>query len=116
MMAESEGEESDEDMDPFQKLGKMADEEAQREREAQEETRKEKKRKRKEGKGQGDATSTGEKKSKKKKLEQTEPPTIGLSKLFPDGKFPEGELQEYKNECVSISSISHSHAEENARH
>ena len=56
------------------------------------------------------------KKSKKKKLEQTEPPTIGLSKLFPDGKFPEGELQEYKNECVSISSISHSHAEENARH
>ena len=67
LMAESEGEESDEDMDPFQKLGKMADEEAQRAREAQEETRKEKKRKRKEGKGQGDATSTGEKKSKKKK-------------------------------------------------
>ncbi|KAM5536060.1 M24A methionine aminopeptidase [Ganoderma adspersum] len=38
------------------------------------------------------------KKSKKKKVEQTEPPTIGLSKLFPDGKFPEGELQEYKND------------------
>ena len=38
------------------------------------------------------------KKPKKKKLEQTEPPTIGLTKLFPDGKFPEGELQEYKNE------------------
>lgn len=55
------------------------------------------------------------KKSKKKKLEQTEPPTIGLSKLFPDGKFPEGELQEYKNECAYLSSILRSHTEENAR-
>ena len=43
------------------------------------------------------------KKSKKKKVEQTEPPTIGLSKLFPDSKFPEGELQEYKNECAHSS-------------
>ncbi|KAI0361032.1 peptidase M24A methionine aminopeptidase [Trametes cingulata] len=38
------------------------------------------------------------KKSKKKKLEQTEPPTIGLSKLFPDGNYPEGELQDYKDD------------------
>ncbi|KAI0652404.1 peptidase M24A methionine aminopeptidase [Trametes meyenii] len=37
-------------------------------------------------------------KPKKKKAEQTEPPTIGLSKLFPSGVFPEGELQEYKND------------------
>ncbi|KAI0673678.1 peptidase M24A methionine aminopeptidase [Trametes maxima] len=37
-------------------------------------------------------------KPKKKKAEQTEPPTIGLSKLFPSGIFPEGELQEYKND------------------
>ena len=51
--------------------------------------------------------STGEgnkkkkkKKPKKKKAEQTEPPTIGLSKLFPDGKYPEGELQDYKDEYV----------------
>ncbi|EPT03507.1 peptidase M24A methionine aminopeptidase [Fomitopsis schrenkii] len=49
--------------------------------------------------------STGEgkrkkkkKKSKKKKATQTEPPRVGLSKLFPDGKYPEGELQEYKND------------------
>lgn len=41
------------------------------------------------------------KKSKKKKPEQTEPPTIGLSKFFPDGNYPEGELQEYKDESVS---------------
>ena len=40
-------------------------------------------------------------KTKKKKVEQTEPPTVGLTKLFPDGKFPEGELQEYKDEWVS---------------
>ncbi|KAI0778725.1 peptidase M24A methionine aminopeptidase [Trametes elegans] len=52
---------------------------------------------------QGAAAGEGKKKkkkkkSKKKKLEQTEPPTIGLSKLFPDGKYPEGELQEYKDD------------------
>ena len=43
------------------------------------------------------------KKSKKKKtggLKQTEPPTIGITKLFPDGVYPEGELQEYKDEWV----------------
>lgn len=38
------------------------------------------------------------KKSKKKKIHQSEPPRIGLSKLFPDGNYPEGELQEYKND------------------
>ena len=38
------------------------------------------------------------KKPKKKKSEQTEPPTVGLSKLFPDGNYPEGELQDYKAE------------------
>ena len=52
------------------------------------------------------------KKSKKKKVEQTEPPTIGLSKLFPDGKFPEGELQEYKNECAFLQ-FPCSYADEN---
>ena len=46
------------------------------------------------------------KKPKKKKAQQTEPPTIGLSKLFPDGKFPEGELQEYKSECVLSALLS----------
>ncbi|KAI0639956.1 peptidase M24A methionine aminopeptidase [Trametes polyzona] len=38
------------------------------------------------------------KKAKKKKVEQTEPPTVGLSKLFPDGNYPEGELQDYKDD------------------
>ena len=38
------------------------------------------------------------KKSKKKKPEQSEPPRVGLSKLFPDGNYPEGELQDYKDE------------------
>ncbi|THH02315.1 hypothetical protein EW026_g517 [Hermanssonia centrifuga] len=38
------------------------------------------------------------KKTKKKKAEQSEPPRIGLSKLFPDGNYPEGELQEYKDD------------------
>ena len=33
-------------------------------------------------------------------MEQTEPPTVGLSKLFPDGNYPEGELQDYKDEYV----------------
>ncbi|THH05231.1 hypothetical protein EW145_g4953 [Phellinidium pouzarii] len=38
------------------------------------------------------------KKSKKKKVEQSEPPRVGLSKLFPDAIFPEGEIQKYKND------------------
>ena len=50
--------------------------------------------------GIGDSKKKKKKKKpkKKSKLEQTEPPTVGLTKLYPDGKFPEGELQEYKNE------------------
>lgn len=38
------------------------------------------------------------KKPKKKKAQQSEPPRVGLSKLFPDGIYPEGEIQEYKND------------------
>lgn len=38
------------------------------------------------------------KKSKKKKLEQSNPPRVGLSKLFPSNVYPEGELQPYKDE------------------
>ena len=40
------------------------------------------------------------KKPKKKKLEQSDPPRVGLSKLFPTGVYPEGELQPYKDEYV----------------
>lgn len=55
----------------------------------------------------GDVVAGGEakkkkkkKKSKKKKVEQSDPPRVGLSKIFPDGHFPEGEIQEYKNDNV----------------
>lgn len=40
------------------------------------------------------------KKPKKKKLEQSDPPRTGLSKFFPDGTYPVGEIQYYKDECV----------------
>jgi len=38
------------------------------------------------------------KKSKKKKLEQSDPPRVGLSKLFPKGVYAEGEIQPYKDD------------------
>lgn len=38
------------------------------------------------------------KKNKKKKAVQTEPPSVGLSKFFKDGLYPEGEIEEYKDE------------------
>jgi hypothetical protein len=38
------------------------------------------------------------KKPKKKKPIQTDPPRIGITKFFPDGHYPVGEIQEYKNE------------------
>jgi methionyl aminopeptidase len=48
------------------------------------------------------------KKSKKKKAAvekvlQSEPPRVGLSKIFPDGIYPVGETHEYKNEYVLFS-------------
>lgn len=42
------------------------------------------------------------KKPKKKKVEQTDPPRIGLSKIFSSGVFPIGETHEYKDECVKV--------------
>ena len=55
-----------------------------------------------------DCIGEGKKKKKKKKPkkkaakteQQSEPPRVGLSKLFPDGNYPEGELHEYKDEYV----------------
>ncbi|KIK70606.1 hypothetical protein GYMLUDRAFT_32651 [Collybiopsis luxurians FD-317 M1] len=51
----------------------------------------------------GDTTGEAKKKKKKKKpkkkrVEQSDPPRVGLSKLFPNGIFPEGEIQEYKDD------------------
>ncbi|KAJ3750841.1 methionine aminopeptidase 2-like protein [Lentinula detonsa] len=40
------------------------------------------------------------KKPKKKKATQSDPPRIGLSKLFPNNIYPEGELQPYKDDNV----------------
>jgi len=37
---------------------------------------------------------------KKKKVEQGDPPRTGLSKVYPDGRYPVGEIQEYKNDNV----------------
>ena len=52
---------------------------------------------------QGDAKKKKKKKkSKKKKLEQSDPPRVGLSKLFPHGVYAEGEIQPYKDEYVSF--------------
>ncbi|KAF9055923.1 peptidase M24A methionine aminopeptidase [Panaeolus papilionaceus] len=53
----------------------------------------------------GQAPGTGEgkkkkkkKKPKKKKAAQSDPPRVGLSKLFPSGVYPEGEIQPYKDD------------------
>ncbi|KAI0744190.1 hypothetical protein C8Q80DRAFT_1185501 [Daedaleopsis nitida] len=71
-MIEEAVDSEDDDLDPFQRLGKLADESERRAREAQEEAaQKEKKRKRKGGKGEGDdgpsLDATTEKSKKKKK-------------------------------------------------
>ncbi|KZT27695.1 peptidase M24A, methionine aminopeptidase [Neolentinus lepideus HHB14362 ss-1] len=53
--------------------------------------------------GAGGAGGEGKKKKKKKKpkkkkAEQSDPPRVGLSKFFPDGNYPEGEIQPYKDD------------------
>ncbi|QRV80524.1 Metallopeptidase family M24 [Ceratobasidium sp. AG-Ba] len=54
------------------------------------------------GDGEGVKKKKKKKKSKKKKTAapavQSDPPRVGLSLLFPSGIYPEGEIQEYKNE------------------
>ncbi|KLO20070.1 peptidase M24A, methionine aminopeptidase [Schizopora paradoxa] len=54
------------------------------------------------GAGAGEPTKKKKKKKPKKKkaagVQQSDPPRVGLSKLFPDGVYPEGEIQEYKND------------------
>ncbi|BAT74576.1 hypothetical protein VIGAN_01227600 [Vigna angularis var. angularis] len=37
-------------------------------------------------------------KKKKELLEQTDPPSISVIDLFPSGDFPEGEIQQYKDD------------------
>ncbi|KAH0869131.1 hypothetical protein HID58_076153 [Brassica napus] len=48
-----------------------------------------------------ETSTTNKKKNKnksKKKPQQTDPPTIPIVKFFPSGDFPEGEIQQYKDE------------------
>lgn len=33
---------------------------------------------------------------------QTEPPSVPIARFFPSGKYPEGEIQQYKDECVNL--------------
>ncbi|CAE6360223.1 unnamed protein product [Rhizoctonia solani] len=56
--------------------------------------------------GEGAKKKKKKKKSKKKKTGaapavQSDPPRVGLSFIFPNGIYPEGEIQEYKNEQVN---------------
>lgn len=39
---------------------------------------------------------------KKELAKQTDPPTIPVVDLFPSGEFPEGEIQQYKDEWVYV--------------
>jgi hypothetical protein len=48
--------------------------------------------------GEGKKKKKKKKKPKSKKMEQSDPPRTGLSKFFPDGVYPEGEIQPYKDE------------------
>lgn len=53
--------------------------------------------------GEGAKKKKKKKKPKKKSAKpvQSDPPRVGLSKFFPDGNYPVGEISEYKDECVS---------------
>ncbi|KAJ6867464.1 hypothetical protein NC652_038620 [Populus alba x Populus x berolinensis] len=57
---------------------------------------------------EGETKETTKKKKKKNKskrkkelAKQTDPPTIPVVDLFPSGEFPEGEIQQYKDETTS---------------
>ncbi|KAF9245878.1 methionine aminopeptidase 2-like protein [Melanogaster broomeanus] len=50
------------------------------------------------GAGEGQKKKKKKKKPKKKRVQQTDPPRIGLSKMFPNDIYPEGELQPYKDD------------------
>ncbi|KAK3428476.1 hypothetical protein EUGRSUZ_E00006 [Eucalyptus grandis] len=54
------------------------------------------------GKDNGEVTKKKKKKNKSKKKkelpQQTNPPSIPVAELFPSGEFPEGEIQQYKDD------------------
>lgn len=43
---------------------------------------------------------------KKEPPQQTDPPSIPVTELFPSGEFPEGEIQQYKDEYVHLKLLS----------
>ncbi|KAN0100402.1 Peptidase M24, structural domain containing protein [Tylopilus felleus] len=49
---------------------------------------------------EGQKRKKKKKKPKKKKVQQTDPPRVGLSKIFTNGVYPEGEIQSYKDDNV----------------
>lgn len=42
---------------------------------------------------------------KKEPPQQTDPPSIPVAELYPSGEFPEGEIQQYKDEYVHLNSL-----------
>ncbi|KAJ8585843.1 peptidase M24A, methionine aminopeptidase [Rhizopogon salebrosus TDB-379] len=50
------------------------------------------------GVGEGTKKKKKKKKPKKKKAHQSDPPRVGLSKIFTNGVYPEGEIQPYKDD------------------
>ena len=57
-----------------------------------------KKKKKKPKKKKGGAAGTGNGGVTGPAMQQTEPPTIGMTKLYPGGNFPVGEVSEYTGE------------------
>ncbi|EXX50736.1 Map2p [Rhizophagus irregularis DAOM 197198w] len=57
-----------------------------------------KKKKKKKKKKKSGATNNGVNDASNGKITQTEPPSIPVSRFFPDGNYPEGEICEYKND------------------
>ncbi|KAG6491376.1 hypothetical protein ZIOFF_052716 [Zingiber officinale] len=51
-------------------------------------------------------------KKKKEPLQQTNPPSIPVDELFPSGEFPEGEIQQYKDEELLSSNLWRTTSEE----
>ncbi|KAL5640430.1 hypothetical protein ACGC1H_007621 [Rhizoctonia solani] len=77
--------------------------EAKEEEEKEEEEEEEEAQEGENGGAEGAKKKKKKKKSKKKKTGaaptvQSDPPRVGLSFLFPNGVYPEGEIQEYKND------------------
>uniref|UniRef100_A0A1D1Y7E7 Methionine aminopeptidase 2 n=1 Tax=Anthurium amnicola TaxID=1678845 RepID=A0A1D1Y7E7_9ARAE len=79
-----------------QNLAEEKSEEVKNEESLFDPTLKKKKKKKKTGAASNNVDSTSD-----GKLIQTEPPSIPVSKFYPDGVYPEGEICEYKNDNLN---------------